>query len=593
MKSSKVNKAILPQAECEISSIPVKVYQQIYQAILNGEDGDLNIKDLGSFGGLDAASDKLASKEILSGTEPMFKGKINGQDFLVVQTKGTDTYQYMFFDGEIKVRSVKGDVVGEWVTSGGVIDLSDIEKAIEDLKSEVATESKARTDADNELSEKISKSVQFTDISSKQNPNRKAIVLGNNDMLLGTTTSGAANNLIMMNKWDIVDAGTSSNKFNINVPKGERPTVQEAGQTGEQANKIAYVSDVEGIDASISEVKSIAEAKVAKVSLVQDKDNPLIYKLMVDDTENGTINIPKDQFLKSVEFQPSGTLNFVFETSAGEQEVPVDISSMIKVYTAGNGIGIKDNQISIKVSADNKFLIVNEAGELITKQSIKKTASWKAQVTGADGSDVEGLVIDFSEEANQLSQAVDSKAAKTELEEEVKRAEKSEQDINSSIGTLDASVAKLRTDIDYEGKRALEAEANINKELARRVVWDESKTKIVLPSGGQVVGTKYGTTGENPEDGATIAQLNQWDVMDFGSVKYPLNLNVPKDVRPTVQEAGQNGEDAHKIAYVSDLEVKADKTTVDNQIKDLTSKIEALEARLLTCEEAIKTLQGQ
>ena len=52
MKASKVDKAILPQAECEISSIPVRVYQQIYQAILNGEDGDLNIKDLGSFGDL-------------------------------------------------------------------------------------------------------------------------------------------------------------------------------------------------------------------------------------------------------------------------------------------------------------------------------------------------------------------------------------------------------------------------------------------------------------------------------------------------------------------------------------------------------------
>jgi hypothetical protein len=573
MKASKVDKAILPQAECEISSIPVRVYQQIYQAILNGEDGDLNIKDLGSFGDLDAASDKLSSKEILSGTEPMFKGKINVQDFLVVQTKGTDTYQYMFFEGEIKVRSIKGGIAGEWMTSGGVIDLSDIEKAIEDLKSEIEAESKARTDADNELDEKISKSVQFTDISSKQNPNRKAIVLGNNDMLLGTTTSGAANNLIMMNKWDIVDAGTSSNKFNINVPKGERPTVQEAGQSGDQANKIAYVSDIEGIDASISEVKIIAEAKVAKVSLVQDKENPLIYKLMVDNTENGTINIPKDQFLKSVEFQPSGVLNFVFETSTGEQEVPVDISSMIEVYTAGNGIGIKDNQISIKVSTDNKFLIVNESGELLTKQSIKKTGSWKAQVTGADGSDVEGLAIDFSEEANQLSQAIDAKADKTGLEEEVKRAEKAEQDINSSIGTLDASVAKLRTDVDYESARALEAEANINKELARRVVWDETKTKIVLPSGGQIVGTKYGTTGENPEDGATIAQLNKWNVMDIGSVKYPLNLNVPKDVRPTVQEAGQSGEDANKIAYLSD--------------------IEALQKRLQACEEAIKALQGQ
>lgn len=120
---------------------------------------------------------------------------------------------------------------------------------------------------------------------------------------------------------------------------------------------------------------------------------------------------------------------------------------------------------------------------------------------------------------------------------------------------------KLRIDLDYESSRALEAESNINKELDRRVTWDESKSKVVLPSGGQLVGIKYGSDGSNPEDGATIAQLSKFDKMDFGSSKYPLNLNVPAGQRPTVQEAGQSGEEAHQIAYLSDIQTSVDAYT--------------------------------
>ena len=120
---------------------------------------------------------------------------------------------------------------------------------------------------------------------------------------------------------------------------------------------------------------------------------------------------------------------------------------------------------------------------------------------------------------------------------------------------------KLRIDLDYESSRALEAESNINKELDRRVTWDESKSKVVLPSGGQLVGIKYGSDGSNPEDGATIAQLSKFDKMDFGSSKYPLNLNVPAGQRPTVQEAGQSGEEAHQIAYLSDIQTSVNAYT--------------------------------
>lgn len=38
-----------------------------------------------------------------------------------------------------------------------------------------------------------------------------------------------------------------------------------------------------------------------------------------------------------------------------------------------------------------------------------------------------------------------------------------------------------------------------------------------------------------------IAMVNEWDVVDLGTSELPINLNTPKGVRPTVQEAGQRG----------------------------------------------------
>lgn len=90
------------------------------------------------------------------------------------------------------------------------------------------------------LSQEILSCVKFVDLGN----GRKCIQLSNNDLIVGESLDGSTYNLIMLSKFDIVDVGTVSKKLNFNVPKGERPTVQEAGQTGEEAHKIAYMTDI-------------------------------------------------------------------------------------------------------------------------------------------------------------------------------------------------------------------------------------------------------------------------------------------------------------------------------------------------------------
>ena len=367
------------------------------------------------------------------------------------------------------IKTVNDNLVDAVNTINGGID-NEIRPAIEDLK-----ENK----------------VSYTE-AEKEGKKYKIIQLDNYANLVGEGAdelSGQTFNIGMVSKWNKVDLGSASLEINLNG-KANRPTYNDT-------KEIALIEDVNG--------------KISSVELVQDVDNQLHYELMVDGVVKGDINIPKDQFLKNVEYDDTTKeLVFTFDTTDGEKVTKVNIGELVDTYEAGNGLELNGNIFSIKLDPSSQSYI---------------------QVT-SDG--IKIIAIDEAiSEINGKITAEETRASGVE--------------------------AKLRTDVDYEHERALEAEANINNALETKVTWDESKSKIVLPSGGQIVGTKYGTDGSNPADGATIAQLSQYDIMDFGSSKYPLNLNVPAGVRVTVQEQGQSGENANKVAYLSDVEVKVDK----------------------------------
>ena len=367
------------------------------------------------------------------------------------------------------IKTVNDNLVDAVNTINGGID-NEIRPAIEDLK-----ENK----------------VSYVE-AEKEGKKYKVIQLDNYANLVGEGTdelSGQTFNIGMVSKWNKVDLGSASLEINLNG-KANRPTYNDT-------KEIALIEDVNG--------------KISSVELVQDVDNQLHYELMVDGVVKGDINIPKDQFLKNVEYDDTTKeLVFTFDTTDGEKVTKVNIGELVDTYEAGNGLELNGNIFSIKLDPSSQSYI---------------------QVT-SDG--IKIIAIDEAiSEINGKITAEETRASGVE--------------------------AKLRTDVDYEHERALEAEANINNALETKVTWDESKSKIVLPSGGQIVGTKYGTDGSNPADGATIAQLSQYDIMDFGSSKYPLNLNVPAGVRVTVQEQGQSGENANKVAYLSDVEVKVDK----------------------------------
>lgn len=405
-------------------------------------------------------------------------------------------------EGDAKLQAAI-DELAEKVNGEGA-DLTELEGKIEKNAADIATVNNNLVEAvnninknvadgfstingglNNEIRPELEKAVKYEDTATEQNPGRKTIFLNNHDNICGKTTDGSAVNIAMVSKWNKVDLGSSSVEINLNG-SAERPTYNDSKQ-------IALLEDVHGNMETIALVK---------------KDN-LTYELQVGDKIAGTINIPADQFLKSVEYSAEDkSLTFVFNTSEGEQTSVVDLSSLVDTYVAGNGIELIENGFSIKLDPSSEsYLSVSEAG-------IK----------------VEGI--------NEIKKNV--------------------QEVAANLVTVNENLA---SSIDAINKKAVKYEDVADSNLPERKA-------IVLKNGDVIL-------GGNLEGGtSSLVQLNRWGVADFGSSSVPFNINTPKDVRPTVQEAGQSGEEAHKIAYVSDV------AGLSNTLEALNATVQILQSKV-------------
>lgn len=153
-------------------------------------------------------------------------------------------------------------------------------RADEALQQNIDNEAKARELSEEEIKKAHQKDIERIDgekvkwdkFPTSELPNRKGIVLENGDLILGKDLKGDTLPLVQLNR-GIINAGSSKAPYNINTPQGERPTIQEAGQTGEQAYHMAYQEDLAHISEEIDEkVKAEADARKAADELLVKKE---------------------------------------------------------------------------------------------------------------------------------------------------------------------------------------------------------------------------------------------------------------------------------------------------------------------------------
>ena len=389
-------------------------------------------------------------------------------------------------EGDAKLQAAI-DELAEKVNGEGA-DLTELEGKIEKNAADIATVNNNLVEAvnninknvadgfstingglNNEIRPELEKAVKYEDTATEQNPGRKTIFLNNHDNICGKTTDGSAVNIAMVSKWNKVDLGSSSVEINLNG-SAERPTYNDSKQ-------IALLEDVHG--------------NMETIALVKKDD--LTYELQVGDKIAGTINIPADQFLKSVEYSAEDkSLTFVFNTSEGEQTSVVDLSSLVDTYVAGNGIELIENGFSIKLDPSSEsYLSVSEAGIKVEGiNEIKKNVQ-----------EVAANLVTVNENLASSIDAINKKAVKYE----------DVAGLSNTLEALNATVQILQSKVDVLTKTNTEV---VSVDDSAGELKDSSKDYIVSGSineNAEIVGKSISLKSIKVSDNARL-KLNAGDV---------------------------------------------------------------------------------
>ena len=389
-------------------------------------------------------------------------------------------------EGDAKLQAAI-DELAEKVNGEGA-DLTELEGKIEKNAADIATVNNNLVEAvnninknvadgfstingglNNEIRPELEKAVKYEDTATEQNPGRKTIFLNNHDNICGKTTDGSAVNIAMVSKWNKVDLGSSSVEINLNG-SAERPTYNDSKQ-------IALLEDVHG--------------NMETIALVKKDD--LTYELQVGDKIAGTINIPADQFLKSVEYSADDkSLTFVFNTAEGEQTSVVDLSSLVDTYVAGSGIELAGNGFSIKLDPSSEsYLSVSEAGIKVEGiNEIKKNVQ-----------EVAANLVTVNENLASSIDAINKKAVKYE----------DVAGLSNTLEALNATVQILQSKVDVLTKTNTEV---VSVDGSAGELKDSSKDYIVSGSineNAEIVGKSISLKSIKVSDNARL-KLNAGDV---------------------------------------------------------------------------------
>ena len=233
-----------------------------------------------------------------------------------------------------------------------------------------------------------------------------------------------------------------------------------------ETNEGNLSTSIEELKAKDNELETSLATKIERVEVVKDEANDLHYQVLVDGIVAGNINIPQDQFLKSVNYDnASHKLQFIFKTeNEHEQPIEVDISDLVDTYAAGDGMSLSANTFSVrKATLSEKYLTVSADGVSINGidaaiDTLNRTIDTKTQE--AQDNAIATAATDATTKAgNALTQA--KEYADRGLEKKANSVDVyTKEEINKKgyLTTVDLSGYATKTDVADETSRAQIAE---------------------------------------------------------------------------------------------------------------------------------------
>ena len=220
-------------------------------------------------------------------------------------------------------------------------------------------------------------------------------------------------------------------------------------------------------DTKVTQLDTKVNGVFDSITLTQHEDNPLYYELYIDGESHGKIMIPKDQFLKSVEYEStSKNLVFTFVTTDGDVVTKVDVTDLVDTYTASSGLSLNDNVFTVKINPASEYLTVTEDGVLLT--GINTALSLKSDQAYVD--EQLALKSDKTYVDGELAKKTDKEYVDSEL---LKKASKEYVDgqlvLKSDKTYVDGELAK-KLDISAYTEGINEINLNLNQKADKTYV---------------------------------------------------------------------------------------------------------------------------
>ena len=163
------------------------------------------------------------------------------------------------------------------------------------------------------------------------------------------------------------------------------------------------------------------------------------YEFKKDGVVLNTINIPKDQFLKSATYDDvNNKLVFVFNTASGESTNEVDVNDLVDTYTAGDYITITDGSIAVDYeSLKTKINTDLVAGVVVTVNGID---------TRLQAAEASIITLDAAKSDHESRIAV-LEAVEHPTKDQVTNLENNYNTLNQTVTNLDTTVNNLTTNV--------------------------------------------------------------------------------------------------------------------------------------------------
>ena len=363
--------------------------------------------------------------------------------------------------------------------------------------------------------------------------------------------------------------------------------------------------DIDNINLDIDRIDSDID------SIHVEQDSDLVYTFIVKGENRGTINIPRDQFLKDVNYnEETNILEFLFivrneENEEEQKVVKIDMTDLEDIYTNGDGLNLENKKFSIKIDADTQpYINVGPNGLKIIgiNEALDKKVSWdeskKVITLPADGSisalrnnGLEGGVLvcqrtydDGATYVTEIGTTKNNLTLNSIERPKIDFAGGASENVayESEVKSLQDRMSTAETDIDNLEGRMDTAESDIDtiqSDLSELTgdgegsVQDQIKTALedYLPlSGGTMTGNiTFGSESEDYTGGIIISGKSDQDLVN--AVGGTTTIDSIREGLATEDALNEyktsNDEKIQSIEDKLDQEIEAgntDKETIDN-----------------------------